>query len=67
MSLGARFLAAGGCFVAPFALCPEVFGVLLGIGEAGTFKGAGPIVDNRGRNNGTDKRDELGWWLQCGR
>jgi len=39
------FLVAAGCFAAPFTLGPEVFGVLLGIGEAGTFKGAGPIAD----------------------
>ena len=45
MSLGAMFLAAAGCFVVPFTLGPEIFGVLLGIGDAGTFRGAGPIVD----------------------
>jgi len=39
------FLAAAGCFVVPFTLGPETFGVLLGLGEAGTFRGAGPIVD----------------------
>lgn len=38
-------MAAVGCFVAPFTFEPEAFGVLLGIGEAGTFRGAGPIVD----------------------
>ena len=38
------FLAAAGCFVVPFALGPEIFGVLLGDGEAGTLSGAGPIV-----------------------
>jgi hypothetical protein len=45
ISLGARFLAVAGCFVAPFTFGPEIFGVLLGLGEAGTFSGAGPIVD----------------------
>ena len=29
----------------PFTLGPGIFGVLLGLGEAGTFKGAGPIAD----------------------
>jgi len=47
ISLGARFFAAG-CFVVPFMLGPETFGVLLGIGEAGTFRGAGPIEDDHG-------------------
>ena len=35
------------CFVAPSTLGPEAFGDLLGLGEAGTFRGAGPIVDDR--------------------
>jgi len=47
ISLGARFLAAAGCFVAPFTAGPDVFGVLLGLGDVGTFRGAGPIVDNQ--------------------
>ena len=43
ISLGAMFLGAAGDFVAPFTLGPEIFGVL-GVGEADTFSGAGPIV-----------------------
>ena len=42
-----RFLAAVDCPVVPFTLGSQVFGVLLGLGEAGTFRGAGPIVDDR--------------------
>ena len=48
ISLGARFLAGVGCFVVPFTLGPDIFGVLLGLGEAGTFRGAGPIVGDYG-------------------
>ena len=33
-----------GCFAAPFTPGPATFGDLLGLGEAGTFRGAGPIV-----------------------
>jgi len=38
---------AAGCFVAPFTAGPVVFGVLLGLGDVGTFRGAGPIVDDQ--------------------
>lgn len=47
ISLGAMFLAAGGCFAAPFTLGPDIFGVLFGLGEAGTLRGAGPITNIR--------------------
>ena len=60
------FLAAEGCFVAPFALGPEVFGVLLGLGEAGTFKGAGPIETTggmSGRRGEGGVGGDAGWWL----
>jgi hypothetical protein len=44
-STRAGFLAAVGWFVVPFTLEPEIFGVLLGDGEAGTFKGALPTAN----------------------
>jgi len=60
ISLGARFLTGVGCFVAPFTLEAEALGVLLGLGEVGTFKGAGPIVGS----TKVKYVDEKGQWKE---
>ena len=53
------FLAAGGCFAgAPFTLGPDVFGVLFGLGEAGTLRGAGPITNIRDMKRFDEKREQ---------
>ena len=61
------FLAAEGCLVAPFTLGPEVFGVLLGLGEAGTLRGAGPIETTGGMSERREREGvvggDAGWWL----
>ena len=49
ISFGAIIVAAAVCFAVPFTLGPEIFGILLGIGEADTFRGEGPIVDTAER------------------
>ena len=50
----------------PFMLGPEIFGVLLGLGEAGTFRGAGPIVGiaewKKTRRVSRERGGDAGWW-----